>query len=190
MFYDGICEWEQNGTTPIFHNFWAKPFAQSIGQFNHDIRLALLASSADADEAEKVMSAPPPSSPGKNVEAFHRSLVKTVLNVYGNGAPRSDEPPKEGQCPVDEFVRICETSQLKADLVWTTVGAGPSHTNRETPISHQLQFRSAKMESLRTILSKKVIRPADVELILCAQIESTCGGTDGRRSERKRQKIG
>ncbi|XP_055917116.1 menin [Eupeodes corollae] len=37
-FYDGVCQWEEESSTPILHIGWAKPLVNTISKFDYDIR--------------------------------------------------------------------------------------------------------------------------------------------------------
>lgn len=177
LFYDGICEWEQNGTTPVFHSGWAKAFTQSLNYFPVGTRVSILGSPAAAVQSMPVIVSPLPHSPVKNVEAYRRSLVSTVLNVYGNG--RGGEASKEERANADEFVQLCETTKLKADLVWNPEVVGPDRS--DTPVASRLELRSRKMKSLGNILVRNHVRVSDVDLQLCAHIEMTASSSERKK---------
>ena len=39
QFYDGICGWEQESTTPVLHEGWVKPMVKTFMSFDHSVRL-------------------------------------------------------------------------------------------------------------------------------------------------------
>jgi len=42
IIYDGLCLWEEDGTTPVLHIKWAKHFINSISKFDDSVRTRLI----------------------------------------------------------------------------------------------------------------------------------------------------
>lgn len=42
LIYDGLCLWEEDGTTPVLHIKWAKHFINSISKFDDSVRTRLI----------------------------------------------------------------------------------------------------------------------------------------------------
>lgn len=51
-FYDGVCQWEEESSTPILHIGWAKPLVNTISKFDYDIRSQVVINVLEEDEEE------------------------------------------------------------------------------------------------------------------------------------------
>ena len=52
-FYDGLCHWEQDSSTPVLHIGWAKQMVGCVAKFDPDVRRRAAVSCAAADAGER-----------------------------------------------------------------------------------------------------------------------------------------
>nr|XP_039270679.1 menin-like isoform X1 [Styela clava] len=69
-FYDEICLWEEDSSTPVLHSWWAKYFTQSLGRFSTEVRHSF---SKELCEVEEVS----PSSNANDVTEDENQLQQS-----------------------------------------------------------------------------------------------------------------
>ena len=55
-FYDGLCSWEEDSTTPVLHIGWVKPIVKTFLSFEHAVRSQLSISTMEQTEGNQVLS--------------------------------------------------------------------------------------------------------------------------------------
>eukprot|EP00092_Neocalanus_flemingeri_P029897 GFUD01032462.1.p1 GENE.GFUD01032462.1~~GFUD01032462.1.p1 ORF type:complete len:453 (+),score=81.70 GFUD01032462.1:809-2167(+) len=56
QFYDGLCSWEEDSSTPVLHIGWVKPIVKCFTSFDFSVRAKLDISLADKEEGNEILS--------------------------------------------------------------------------------------------------------------------------------------
>jgi len=56
QFYDGLCSWEEDSSTPVLHIGWVKPIVKCFTSFDFHVRAKLEISLADREEGNEILS--------------------------------------------------------------------------------------------------------------------------------------
>ncbi|ESO91932.1 hypothetical protein LOTGIDRAFT_121605 [Lottia gigantea] len=100
-FYDGICEWEEDSSTPVLHITWAHHMVFSLSKFDPKVREFLtVASEGDSDdddnsdeennEHEKRRGSHSESKSGPSLRGQRRSVGSDKVGKHENGANAND----------------------------------------------------------------------------------------------------
>ena len=82
MFYDGVCSWEEGGSTTAIHSEWAKNFSKILSSFSPEIRAT----------CKQILSEPttmPESHDEKN--SLSSKKMKSVLSLISETKIKSQE---------------------------------------------------------------------------------------------------
>jgi len=78
-FYDGLCRWEEDSSTPVLHTGWVKPIIKCFSSFDHGVRSRLQISLVSKGDQEG-------SAAGLNVTETekngHSSKSNVLVNIY------------------------------------------------------------------------------------------------------------
>ena len=89
-FYDGICEWEQDSSTPVLHTVWAKQFLFSLAKFDPRVRkCTMIHAEGEPDESSSSSSSGDDSSDEEENDENR--------DVNGNGITKEDKSPVKGR---------------------------------------------------------------------------------------------
>ncbi|CAK8678313.1 unnamed protein product [Clavelina lepadiformis] len=152
-FYDGICLWEEDSSTPVLHSWWARHFTFTIGRFQPSAKESIkITDSADLDTSisgEDGMSRR--SSRGHGVSMSSPSASSASMS-----SPKSDL-----RSSADSTVSYSEPCSSK-------LSAKACSSDSKNP--NKLQLHSQKMKALKDMLiSGKKINSQAVGLLLTAQ---------------------
>jgi len=56
QFYDGLCSWEEDSSTPVLHTGWVKPIVKCFTSFDFHVRAKLDISLAEKEEGNEILS--------------------------------------------------------------------------------------------------------------------------------------
>lgn len=88
-FYDGLCSWEEDSSTPVLHIGWTKPLVTTISKFDSHVRSIVdieipnktdgdsdALNQGDADRSSRVKIPNTASKDGKKEETSHKDRKK------------------------------------------------------------------------------------------------------------------
>ncbi|CAH1724423.1 unnamed protein product [Aphis gossypii] len=182
LIYDGLCLWEEDGTTPVLHIKWAKHFINSISKFDDSVRTRLIIlepkdSENDTDLIQDYHD--------NNMNNNNRPLPKEILNTI----PGTEEETKSELHPgIEALTAACSERILNREFLLQGggepfVGSSDSlpipTTTPQTPILEttikddepetKIVLKSKKMRSMKDLLIAKKLNTQAISLQMSAQ---------------------
>jgi len=89
QFYDGLCSWEEDSSTPVLHTGWVKPIVKCFTSFDFHVRAKLDISLAEKEEGNEILSFSDWTM-GKNFpEHFNLKFTNCVPEPLNNNYKKS-----------------------------------------------------------------------------------------------------
>ncbi|XP_001952417.2 menin [Acyrthosiphon pisum] len=182
LIYDGLCLWEEDGTTPVLHIKWAKHFINSISKFDDSVRTRLIIlEPKDSENDSGVLQ----DYHDTNMNNNNRPLPKEILNTI----PGTEEETKSELHPgIKALTAACSERILNREFLLQGGGEPFVGSSDELPIptstpqaptlettlkddepETKIELKSKKMRSMKDLLIAKKLNTQAISLQMSAQ---------------------
>ncbi|KAL5239795.1 hypothetical protein ACI65C_007205 [Semiaphis heraclei] len=182
LIYDGLCLWEEDGTTPVLHIKWAKHFINSISKFDDSVRTRLIILEPKDSENDNSLIL---DYHDNNMNNNNRLVPKDILNTI----PGTDEETISELHPgIEALTAACSKRILNREFLLQGGGepfVGSSNqlptatTATQPPILEtklkddepetKIVLKSKKMRSMKDLLIAKKLNTQAISLQMSAQ---------------------
>ena len=145
-FYDGLCSWEEDSTTPVLHIGWVKPIVKTFLSFDHAVRRQLSISTTEQTEGNQVLS----------FDDYHHHPLQFVPDTINNNNNTVDANSNEQKV---QQKLIVPTPHAKVDLE-KRIGFNRSRELMSSLCAANPQFTSSVLEDY----IRPIFREGDVVL--------------------------
>lgn len=180
-FYDGLCAWEENSSTPVLHIGWAKPLVSTMAKFPHHVRarVEIRVELADMfDDNDEVSG----SNHGSEFGDGEGSDDGKVLTIGERRRKRAASFGSRDQLPLRNVINNSNSPATSAahpgdnkekHEVVVANGVGYYAAKKAESIDDELEvwvvLGSKKMAGLKNLLTSDKLNTSAIQLQLTAQ---------------------
>ena len=201
QFYDGLCSWEEDSSTPVLHEGWVKPMVKSFMSFGFDIRSKLGLTIQSGGNGFNTLSEHQqlkcvPDSFNNNYKKSFDDIYYDCDKVYVDESVFDFDKNlhEENVIVLDNFEKMTENKLIK--LVKAT-DSHPSKFERAVLLNSLLKRSSEKILNIEFLLGKTTNQPfLDVEFPFnfdtsCfeSEVTNSCLIEDTKDGEKKHKKL-
>jgi len=183
LIYDGLCLWEEDGTTPVLHIKWAKHFINSISKFDDSVRTRLIILEPKDSENDSSLKQ---NDHDNNINNNNRPMSKEILNSI----PCAEDETKSDLHPgIEALTAACSERILNREFLLQGGGEPFVGSSESLPIpinppqppvivettmkddepETKITLKSKKMRSMKDLLVAKKLNTQAISLQMSAQ---------------------